>query len=106
MQRLPQEELRAAYSLLPNEDQMSNQAVIRLKRRLAEEFRAQLTMLAPYKGRVYDPCCGSAGMFVQSVKFVEGHGWRIGDIAVYVRSHSLPISQRLLRRSDYSHDAL
>ncbi len=47
MQRLPQEELREAYSLLPNEDQMSNQAVIRLKRRLAEEFRAQLTIGAP-----------------------------------------------------------
>ena len=40
-------------------------------------------MLAPYKGRVYDPCCGSAGMFVQSEKFVEEHGGRIGDIAVY-----------------------
>lgn len=47
MQRLPQEELRQAYSLLPNEDQMSNQAVIRLKRRLADEFRAQLTIGAP-----------------------------------------------------------
>ena len=47
MQRLPQEDLREAYSLLPHEDQMSNQAVIRLKRRLAEEFRAQLTMGAP-----------------------------------------------------------
>ena len=40
-------------------------------------------MLATYKGRVYDPCCGSAGMFVQSEKFVEEHGGRIGDIAVY-----------------------
>jgi superfamily II DNA or RNA helicase len=47
MQRLPQEELREAYSLLPNEEQMSQQAVIRLKRRLAEEFRAQLTIGAP-----------------------------------------------------------
>lgn len=47
MQRLPQEDLREAYSLLPQEDQMSNQAVIRLKRRLAEEFRAQLTIGAP-----------------------------------------------------------
>lgn len=47
MQRLPQEELREAYSLRPNEDQMSNQTVIRLKRRLAEEFRAQLTIGAP-----------------------------------------------------------
>ncbi len=32
--------------------------------------------LAPHKGRVYDPCCGSAGMFVQSDKFVEAHGER------------------------------
>jgi hypothetical protein len=47
MQRLPEEDLREAYSLLPYENQMSNQAVIRLKRRLAEEFRAQLTIGAP-----------------------------------------------------------
>ncbi len=40
-------------------------------------------MLAPYKGRVYDPCCGSGGMFVQSEKFVEAHGGKIGDISVY-----------------------
>jgi type I restriction enzyme M protein len=40
-------------------------------------------MLAPYKGRVYDPCCGSGGMFVQSEKFAEAHGSRIGDISVY-----------------------
>ncbi|MCL5257279.1 MAG: type I restriction-modification system subunit M [Chloroflexi bacterium] len=40
-------------------------------------------MLAPGKGRVFDPCCGSGGMFVQSEKFVETHGGRIGDIAVY-----------------------
>jgi len=47
MQRLAQEELRAAYSLLPQENEISQQAVIRLKRRLAEEFRAQLTFGAP-----------------------------------------------------------
>ena len=64
------------------------------------------SMLEPYKGRVYDPCCGSAGMFVQSEKFVEEHGGRIGDIVVSVRPHFPPISHRLLRRSDYSHDAL
>ncbi len=46
-QRLPHDELREAYSLLPQEDQISNQVVIRLKRRLAEEFRAQLTIGAP-----------------------------------------------------------
>ena len=42
-----------------------------------------VSMLAPYKGRVFDPCCGSGGMFIQSEKFVEVHGGRIGDIAVY-----------------------
>lgn len=40
-------------------------------------------MLEPYKGRVYDPCCGSGGMFVQSEKFVEEHAGKLGDIAVY-----------------------
>ena len=45
--------------------------------------RVLVEMLVPYKGRVYDPCCGSAGMFEQSEKFVEEHGGRIGDIAVY-----------------------
>jgi type I restriction enzyme M protein len=45
--------------------------------------RVLVEMLAPYKGRVYDPCCGSGGMFVQSEKFVEAHGGRVGDISVY-----------------------
>ena len=40
-------------------------------------------MLAPYKGRVYDPACGSGGMFVQSEKFVEAHKGKIGDISIY-----------------------
>jgi type I restriction enzyme M protein len=40
-------------------------------------------MLAPYKGRVFDPCCGSGGMFVQSEKFIEAHGSKIGSIAIY-----------------------
>ncbi len=40
-------------------------------------------MLAPYKGRIFDPCCGSGGMFVQSEKFVQAHGGRIGDISIY-----------------------
>jgi type I restriction enzyme M protein len=40
-------------------------------------------MLSPYKGRVYDPCCGSGGMFVQSEKFVLEHGGRIGDLSIY-----------------------
>ena len=45
--------------------------------------RVLVEMLEPYKGRVYDPCCGSGGMFVQSEKFVTEHGGRIGDIAIY-----------------------
>jgi type I restriction-modification system DNA methylase subunit len=35
-------------------------------------------MLAPYKGRVYDPCCGSGGMFVSSEKFIEAHSGKLG----------------------------
>ncbi len=42
-----------------------------------------VAMLEPYKGRVFDPCCGSGGMFVQSEKFVEKHGGRVGNISVY-----------------------
>ncbi|APH54470.1 Type I restriction-modification system methylation subunit [Granulibacter bethesdensis] len=40
-------------------------------------------MIEPYKGRVYDPCCGSGGMFVQSEKFVEAHGGGRDDLSVY-----------------------
>ena len=56
--------------------------------------RVLVEMLAPYKGRVFDPCCGSGGMFVQSEKFVEAHGGRIGDIAVYGQE-SNPTTWRL-----------
>ncbi len=45
--------------------------------------RLLVEMLAPYKGRVYDPCCGSGGMFIQSERFVEAHGGRVGDISIY-----------------------
>jgi type I restriction enzyme M protein len=45
--------------------------------------RVLVEMLEPYSGRIYDPCCGSGGMFVQSEKFVKEHGGRIGDIAIY-----------------------
>ena len=45
--------------------------------------RLLVEMLSPYQGRIYDPCCGSGGMFVQSEKFIEEHGGRIGQIAVY-----------------------
>jgi type I restriction enzyme M protein len=45
--------------------------------------RLLVEMLAPYKGRVFDPCCGSGGMFVQSEEFVLHHQGKIGDIAIY-----------------------
>lgn len=45
--------------------------------------RLLVEMLEPYRGRVYDPCCGSGGMFVQSVDFVAGHGGRLGDVRVF-----------------------
>ncbi len=45
--------------------------------------RLLVEMLAPYAGRVYDPCCGSGGMFVQSEKFILQHGGRIGDISIF-----------------------
>ena len=57
--------------------------------------------LMPDNGRVYDPCCGSAGMFVQSEKFVEEHGGRIGDIAVYGQE-SKSTTRRLAMKPEYS----
>jgi type I restriction enzyme M protein len=45
--------------------------------------RCLVEMLEPYRGRIYDPCCGSGGMFVQSEKFVESHGGKLGDISIY-----------------------
>ncbi len=45
--------------------------------------RVLVEILAPYKGRVYDPCCGSGGMFVSSEKFIEAHAGKIGDISIY-----------------------
>jgi hypothetical protein len=40
-------------------------------------------MIEPYKGKIYDPCCGSGGMFVQSIKFVESHHGNTRDISIY-----------------------
>lgn len=45
--------------------------------------KLMVEMIEPYKGRVYDPCCGSGGMFIMSEKFVKSHSGRIDDIAVY-----------------------
>lgn len=45
--------------------------------------RLLVEMIQPYKGRIFDPACGSGGMFVQSEKFIEAHQGKLGDIAVY-----------------------
>ncbi len=51
-------------------------------------------VLKPTKGRVYDPACGSGGMFVQSERFAEAHGGRLGDISIYGQE-SNPTTRRL-----------
>jgi type I restriction enzyme M protein len=56
--------------------------------------RVLVEMIEPYKGRVYDPCCGSGGMFVQSETFAEAHGGRRSDISVYGQE-SNPTTWRL-----------
>ena len=58
--------------------------------------RLLVEMIEPYKGRVYDPCCGSSGMFVQSEGFIRQHGGRIGDISIYGQE-SNPTTWRLAK---------
>ena len=55
-----------------------------------------VAMLEPYNGRVYDGCCGSGGMFVQSEKFIQEHGGRIGDISIFGQE-SNPTTLRLAK---------
>jgi type I restriction enzyme M protein len=56
--------------------------------------RVLVEMLEPYSGRVYDPCCGSGGMFVQSEKFVEAHGGNRTDVSIFGQE-SNPMTWRL-----------
>lgn len=56
--------------------------------------RLLVEMIEPYEGRVYDPCCGSGGMFVQSEKFAEAHGGTQGDISIFGQE-SNPATWRL-----------
>lgn len=58
--------------------------------------RTLVEMLEPYSGRIYDPCCGSGGMFVQSSKFVKEHQGNIGDISIYGQE-SNPTTWRLAK---------
>ncbi len=58
--------------------------------------RLLVEMIEPYRGRVYDPCCGSSGMFVQSEEFIKAHGGRLNDISIYGQE-SNPTTWRLAR---------
>jgi len=49
----------------------------------ASVVKVLVEVLAPHHGRVYDPCCGSGGMFVQSERFIEAHGGKADDISIY-----------------------
>ena len=58
--------------------------------------RLLVEMIEPFKGRVYDPCCGSGGMFVQSEKFVSEHQGRINDVSIFGQE-SNPTTWRLCK---------
>jgi len=49
----------------------------------ASIVKTLVAILNPHSGQVYDPCCGSGGMFVQSEKFIEAHGGKLGDVSIY-----------------------
>ena len=58
--------------------------------------RLLVEIIQPFKGRVYDPCCGSGGMFVQSERFVEAHGGVQNDVSVFGQE-SNPTTWRLAK---------
>ena len=53
-----------------------------------------VAVLSPFKGRIYDPCCGSGGMFIQSEEFIKSHGGKIDDVSIYGQE-SNPTTWRL-----------
>jgi type I restriction enzyme M protein len=60
----------------------------------ASIVKTLVAILNPHSGQVYDPCCGSGGMFVQSEKFIEAHGGKLGDVSIYGQE-SNPTTWRL-----------
>ena len=60
----------------------------------ASIVKTLVAVLAPHHGKVYDPCCGSGGMFVQSEKFIEARGGKIGDVAIFGQE-AIPTTWRL-----------
>lgn len=53
-------------------------------------------LIEPYKGKIYDPCCGSGGMFVQSIKFIESHHGNTKEVAIYGQE-SIPTTYKLAK---------
>ncbi|MEE4666617.1 class I SAM-dependent DNA methyltransferase [Pseudomonas alliivorans] len=60
----------------------------------ASIVKTLVAVLNPHHGKVYDPCCGSGGMFVQSERFIEAHGGKLGDVSIYGQE-SNPTTWRL-----------
>jgi len=60
----------------------------------ASIVKTLVAVLNPHHGKIYDPCCGSGGMFVQSEKFIEAHGGKLGDASIYGQE-SNPTTWRL-----------
>ncbi|MBP6653020.1 MAG: N-6 DNA methylase, partial [Xylophilus sp.] len=60
----------------------------------ASIVKTLVAVLNPHTGKVYDPCCGSGGMFVQSEKFIAAHGGKLGDVSIYGQE-SNPTTWRL-----------
>lgn len=60
----------------------------------ASIVKTLVAVLNPHHGQVYDPCCGSGGMFVQSEQFIEAHGGKRGDVSIYGQE-SNPTTWRL-----------
>ncbi len=58
--------------------------------------RLLVEMIEPYNGRIFDPCCGSGGMFVQSEKFIEAHSGKINQVSIYGQE-SNPTTWRLCK---------
>jgi len=73
----------------------------------ASIVKTLVAVLSPSKGQIYDPCCGSSGMFVQSEKFIEDHGGKLGDVSIYGQEAN-PTTWRLaamnlvIRNMDYN----
>lgn len=64
-------------------------------------------MIEPYKGKIYDPCCGSGGMFVQSIKFIESHQGNTRDVSIYGQEYTnTTFKLRFFNKEEYLYKML